>query len=118
MAEVPLLFESEFDRDFDYVLLVTAPEDLRRRRLVDKMSASEFGRRLRRQLDEKVKAARSDFVIDNGGSRAQLKEALAEVYAYIIAAANERGSGSAADGRKSRSAADERGSRPAAGQAR
>lgn len=126
VAEVPLLFESEFDRDFDYVLLVTAPEDLRRRRLIDKMSASEFARRSRRQLDEKAKAARSDFVVDNGGSRARLKEAVAEVYAYIIAATNERksrpvvsgrGGGSAADRRRPRSVADERGSRPAAGRA-
>ena len=90
MAEVPLLFESGFDREFDYVLLVTAPEAVRRRRLADKLTASDFGRRSQRQLDEKVKAARSDFVVDNSGSRVRLKEALAEVYAFIIAAADER----------------------------
>lgn len=93
VAEVPLLFESGFDREFDYVLLVTAPEAVRRRRLADKVTASDFGHRSQRQLDEKVKAARSDFVIDNSGSRARLKEALAEVYAFIIAAADERRSG-------------------------
>ena len=43
-----------------------------------------------------MKAARSDFVVDNAGSRARLKEALAEVYAIIIAAANERPSARAA----------------------
>ncbi len=96
VAEVPLLFESGFDREFDYVLLVTAPEAARRRRLVDKLTGSEFGRRSQRQLDEKVKAARSDFVVDNSGSRVRLKEALAEVYAFIIAAANERRSGRSA----------------------
>jgi dephospho-CoA kinase len=95
VAEVPLLFESGFDREFDYVLLVTAPEALRRRRLTDKLTASEFGRRSRRQLDERAKAARSDFVVDNSGSRARLKTALAEVYAVIIAAGNESGSGRA-----------------------
>ena len=52
--------------------------------------------RSRRQLDERIKAARSDFVVDNSGSRARLKTALAEVYAVIIAAANESGSGRAA----------------------
>lgn len=96
VAEVPLLFESGFDRQFDYVLLVTAPEPVRRRRLVDKLTESEFGRRSRRQLEEKVKAARSDFVVDNAGSRARLKEAIGEVYATIIAAANERSAGRAA----------------------
>jgi dephospho-CoA kinase len=118
VAEVPLLFESGFDRDFDYVLLVTAPESVRRRRLVDKMSGSEFGRRSRRQLDETVKAARSDFVIDNGGSRAQLKGAVAEVYAYIVATANDHGSESAADRHTPASVAEKRGTRPAARQAR
>lgn len=93
VAEVPLLFESGFDREFDYVVLVTAPEPVRRRRLADKLTASDFARRSQRQLDEKVKAARSDFVVDNSGSRALLKEALAEVYAFIIAATDERRSG-------------------------
>jgi dephospho-CoA kinase len=93
VAEVPLLFESGFDREFDYVVLVTAPEPVRRRRLADKLTASDFARRSQRQLDEKVKAARSDFVVDNSGSRARLKEALAEVYAFIIAAADESRSG-------------------------
>ena len=96
VAEVPLLFESGYERDFDYVLLVTAPQAVRRRRLVDKLTGSEFGRRSQRQLDEKVKAARSDFVVDNSGSRTRLKATLAEVYAFIIAAANERRSGRAA----------------------
>jgi len=96
VAEVPLLFESGFDREFDYVLLVTAPEAVRRRRLADKLTGAEFGRRSRRQLDERIKAARSDFVVDNSGSRARLKTALAEVYAVIIAAANESRSGRAA----------------------
>jgi dephospho-CoA kinase len=89
-AEVPLLFESGFDRQFDFVLLVTAPEAVRRRRLVDKLTDSEFGRRSQRLLDEQVKSARSDFVIDNAGSRGRLREAVSEVYATIIAAANER----------------------------
>ena len=62
----------------------------------DKLTGSEFGRRSQRQLDEKVKAARSDFVVDNSGSRTRLKATLAEVYAFIIAAANERRSGRAA----------------------
>jgi dephospho-CoA kinase len=96
VAEVPLLFESGSERDYDYVLLVTAPEAVRRRRLVDKVTGSEFGRRSRRQLDERAKAARSDFVVDNSGSRAQLREAIAEVYAFVIAAANERTTGPAA----------------------
>jgi dephospho-CoA kinase len=85
VAEVPLLFESDMRDTFDYVLLVTARESLRRRRLAAKLTDSEFSRRTARQLDEGEKAARSDFVFDNSGRRGRLKEYLAGVYAEILA---------------------------------
>ena len=54
---------------FDYILLVTAPEAARRKRLSAKVTASEFSRRAARQLPEPDKAARSDFVVENVGGR-------------------------------------------------
>ena len=98
VAEVPLLFESGFDRGFDYVMLVTAPENVRRRRLAAKLTKSQFVRRAARQVDEAVKAAGSDFVFDNRSSRHDLKEFVAEVYAQILAA----GTGSVTGGRRTR----------------
>jgi dephospho-CoA kinase len=75
---------------FDHVLLVTAPEPMRRKRLVAKLTDSEFGKRSAQQLDEQAKAARSEFVFVNTGSRKHLKEFVAETYAAIIAAAGEQ----------------------------
>jgi dephospho-CoA kinase len=86
VAEVPLLFESGLDDGFDYVMLVTAPEALRRKRLTAKLTRSQFTHRAERQIDEAVKAAGSDFVFDNRSSRRDLKEFVAEAYAQIIAA--------------------------------
>ena len=52
VAEVPLLFETGIAEAFDYVMLITAPPDVRRRRLTAKLTDSEFERRLAQQMPE------------------------------------------------------------------
>jgi dephospho-CoA kinase len=86
VAEVPLLYETGLDGAFDYVLLVTAPPDVRRRRVAAKFTESEFARRLEQQLPEEEKAARADFVVHNTGSRRRLKQFVGETFARIISA--------------------------------
>jgi len=90
VVEVPLLFETGMDSVFDQVLLVTAPESVRRKRLVAKLTDSEFSKRTAQQLDERAKAARSDFIFANTGSRKHMKEFIAETYAAVIVAAGEQ----------------------------
>jgi dephospho-CoA kinase len=90
VAEVPLLFETDMADVFDYILLVTAPEAARRRRLSAKVTSEEFSRRAARQLPEDEKAARSDFVVENVGSREGLKRYVGQTYATIIAEAGRR----------------------------
>jgi len=91
VAEVPLLFETGMADVFDYVLLVTAPEAARRKRLSAKVTASEFSRRAGRQLPEAEKIGRCDFVADNIGGRERLKRYVGEVYATILAEGGRRG---------------------------
>ena len=71
---------------FDHVLLVTAPEEARRRRVAAKLTQSEFSRRAARQLAEDEKARLADFVYENTGSRRRMKAYMGEVFATIIAA--------------------------------
>ncbi|MFA4964624.1 MAG: dephospho-CoA kinase [Thermoleophilia bacterium] len=87
VAEVPLLFETGFAEAFDYVVLITAPPDIRRRRLTAKLTASEFGRRLKQQMPEDEKIARSDFVFHNTGTRKELRDFVGETVAHVLAAA-------------------------------
>jgi dephospho-CoA kinase len=89
-VEVPLLFETGMQDTFDYVLLVTAPDGVRRRRLVAKLTDSEFSRRLAQQMPEDEKVARSDFVYHNTAGRKQLRDFLGETVAHIIAAWRDR----------------------------
>ena len=60
VVEVPLLFEAGFDQRFDFIMLITAPDDLRRRRLTAKLTDSEFRRRRAQQMpeEEKISAQR------------------------------------------------------------
>jgi dephospho-CoA kinase len=90
VAEVPLLFETDMADVFDYILLVTAPQAARRKRLSAKVTASEFARRAARQLPEADKAGRSDFVVENVGGREGLKAYVGEVYASILAESGRR----------------------------
>jgi dephospho-CoA kinase len=85
VAEVPLLFETGWAEEFDYTMLITAPADLRRRRVSAKLTASEFARRLEQQMPEDEKIARADFVCHNTGSRKELREAVREAFATIVA---------------------------------
>jgi dephospho-CoA kinase len=85
VVEVPLLFETGFEQRFDFIMLITAPDDLRRRRLTAKLTDSEFRRRRAQQLPEEEKIARSDFVFDNTGSRKDLREFVGQTVARILA---------------------------------
>ncbi len=85
VVEVPLLFETGFDRWFDHVMLITAPGDVRRKRVAAKLTDSEFRRRLAQQMPEDEKARRSDFVFDNSGSRRKLREFVGQIVASILA---------------------------------
>lgn len=96
VAEVPLLFETGWAEAFDHTMLITAPADLRRKRVSGKLTESEFKRRLEQQMSEDEKIARADFVCHNTGSRKDLRESVREAFATIIAAAEERAKGSAA----------------------
>ena len=85
VVEVPLLFETGFDQRFDHIMLITAPDDVRRKRVTAKLTDSEFRRRRAQQMPEEEKIARSDFVFDNSGSRKDLREFVGQAVARILA---------------------------------
>jgi dephospho-CoA kinase len=64
---VPLLYEKAMEADFDVVLLIDAPLDLRIERLLGKrgLSADEARAIAAAQMPAEEKRARADFIIDN-----------------------------------------------------
>jgi len=76
-VEIPLLFESGSERLFDGVLCVSAPLNLRRKRLLKRgLNLEEIKRRERTQWPQARKNRVSDWVIFNRGGRKELKYAV------------------------------------------
>jgi dephospho-CoA kinase len=81
--EIPLLFETDGESDFDKVIVVSAPADVQRSRVLKRagMSTARLDSILARQTPDAEKRRRADFVIDTGGdlstTEAQVREILA-----------------------------------------
>lgn len=85
VAEVPLLFESESHLYFDKVIAVIADEKLAKKRFTQAThyTYSEFERRMARQLDPQLKAAKADFTLANNGTMADLEAATSTLYQHL-----------------------------------
>ena len=89
VSDIPLLFEADDPTAFDAVVLVDAPEPVRRARLAaDRaLPPGEADRLIAAQQPAAGKRERSDYVIDNDGDRAALERAAAEVWRALVARA-------------------------------
>jgi dephospho-CoA kinase len=89
VSDIPLLFESADPAEFDTVVLVDAPEAVRRRRLLAgrTLTAEEADRLMAAQLPSVPKRARSEYVIDNDGDVAALERAASVVWDALVARA-------------------------------
>jgi dephospho-CoA kinase len=79
VTEVPLLYETGADRRFDVVVVITAPEHLRRER---RPQADEREQRL---LPDEQKVARADYAYLNDGTLEELDGFVADVVAQLTA---------------------------------
>lgn len=85
VAAVPLLFEAGLEREFDRVILVDAPDDVRLARLVQKrgIGAAEARRIMAAQIPAASKRRRSDVVIDNDSTLEELRRAVERAWAEL-----------------------------------
>jgi dephospho-CoA kinase len=81
--EIPLLFETSGEKDFDKVVVVSAPAEVQRGRVLERtgMSMEKLNSILARQMPDPEKRARADFVVDTGTdlstTEAQVRDILA-----------------------------------------
>jgi dephospho-CoA kinase len=83
--EAAILLESGHYREMDKVICVTAPEEIRIKRVMERdlLSRQEVERRIANQWDEERKVALADYVIKNDGSEMVIRQVL-EVHNEII----------------------------------
>ena len=68
LFEIPLLFETGGEGEFDKVVVVSAPAEIQRARVLERtgMSAAKLDSILARQIPDAEKRARADFVVETG----------------------------------------------------
>ena len=83
--DAPTLFESGSDKICDKVISVVAPEWLRLRRVVarDEITEQEAKSRMRSQYSEEFFIKRSDYVIENIGDIANLRDRVLEMLRHL-----------------------------------
>jgi len=81
--EIPLLFETGGEKEFDKVVVVSAPPEIQQARVLQRrgMTAAKLDSILKRQVPDEEKRRRADFVIDTGAdlstTEAQVRDILA-----------------------------------------
>ena len=83
--DIPLLFETGTDGDYDEVWVVTAYRDIRARRVMERDGTDPALTELimGSQETDDVKVSRADLVISNNGSMAELERSVKEALGHI-----------------------------------
>ena len=85
VCDIPLLFEKSLVGDFDRIVLVDAPRDVRLDRLVKDrgLRETEAMAMIAAQMPAELKRARADYIIDNVGTLLDLEEKVAAVWSAL-----------------------------------
>ncbi len=95
VVNAPLLLESGFDRECDFVVAVLAERRLRLRRLAarDGLTEEEAAARIGAQLGDDILSRRADAVLINNGTVAELLYETNRLIQHIRTIAEERSNG-------------------------
>ena len=85
IVEIPLLFETGSDNQYDATIAVIADPEICRQRLKEAKGheAQEYDRRMARQISPKLKAEKATYVIENNGSLDNLEQAVKKIYQQL-----------------------------------
>ena len=89
MFEIPLLFETGGEKEFDKVIVVSAPAEIQRARALERrgMSAAKLQSILDRQMPDAEKRRRADFVIDTSADLSTTEVQVRDILACLGLAA-------------------------------
>ncbi len=87
LFDIPLLFEKGGHQAVDRVIVVSAPADIQRERVLARpgMTAEKFGHILGLQVPDAEKRSRADYIIDTGMTLAETEHQVRELIARLTA---------------------------------
>ena len=90
--DVPLLFETGYEKEVATTVVVTARQSLRVQRIVDRDGSTKAAalRRIRAQMPDREKVRRADHVIRNNGSLEELEQRTREVFDELLQTLDRR----------------------------
>jgi dephospho-CoA kinase len=85
LFEIPLLFETGGEQAFDKVIVVSAPAEIQRERVLSRagMTEQKLDAILGRQLPDADKRARADFVVDTGTDLSTTERQVRDILACL-----------------------------------
>ena len=85
LFEIPLLFETGGEDEFDKIVVVSAPADVQRLRVLQRpgMTAAKLDSILARQTPDEEKRARADFVVDTGTDLSTTQSQVRDILACL-----------------------------------
>ena len=91
LFDIPLLFETAGEKAFDKVIVVSAPADVQRARVLSRggMTQEKLASILARQMPDEEKRARADFVIDTSADLSTTEAQVRDILACLGVTARE-----------------------------
>lgn len=95
VLDIPLLFEGRGRSGVDLVIVVSAPADQQRQRVLSRpgMTEEKFAAILKQQVPDAEKRRQADFVVDTGLSLAETEQQVRDLVVKLRQKAMEQGNG-------------------------
>jgi dephospho-CoA kinase len=85
VLDIPLLYETGGESRFDAVVVVSAPADVQRRRVLERpgMTADKLDALLAKQLPDSEKRRRADFIVDSSQGIEQARDQVRKILQQV-----------------------------------